>query len=116
MLGVESAKVVVRAEGTGCGACFAAEVLLGLKCTPPAVGLVLLLKCCWVWNMQAVRQGSSTARALLPRVLTLLSFDNESGVVGRAIERGSRQVRRSPLDLLFTPANLNLTKPFWPQE
>ena len=39
-----------------------------------------------------MRQGSSAARALLPRVLTLLSFDNESGVVGRAIERGSRQV------------------------
>ncbi|KAK9813189.1 hypothetical protein WJX72_010368 [[Myrmecia] bisecta] len=37
--------------------------------------------------LQAVRGGSAGARALLPRILQLLSFDNESGAVGKALDR-----------------------------
>ena len=44
-------------------------------------------------DSQGVRQGSTAARGMLPRVLNMLAFDNESGVVGKALERGARQVR-----------------------
>jgi hypothetical protein len=37
-------------------------------------------------TVQGVRYGSAGGRNLLPRVLHLLSFDNESGVVGRQLD------------------------------
>lgn len=43
---------------------------------------------CW---LQAIRQGSSDSRALLPRLLALMSFD-ETGSVARAIERSHSSV------------------------
>lgn len=46
------------------------------------------------WCAQGVRHGSEAARGMLPRLLSLLSFENEGGVVGSAIERG---VREAPL-------------------
>jgi transformation/transcription domain-associated protein len=38
-------------------------------------------------NIQGIRLGNAAARASLPRVLHLLSFDNEQGVVGTQLER-----------------------------
>ncbi|GAX77356.1 hypothetical protein CEUSTIGMA_g4802.t1 [Chlamydomonas eustigma] len=37
--------------------------------------------------LQGIRQGSAAARASLPRVLHLLSFDNDQGVVGTQLDR-----------------------------
>ena len=37
--------------------------------------------------MQGVRYHSQNARDLLPRVLLLLTFENETGVVGKALDR-----------------------------
>lgn len=36
-------------------------------------------------HLQAIRNGSSAARSMLPRVLGLLSFDDVGGVVSRAL-------------------------------
>ena len=37
--------------------------------------------------VQGVRYHSQNARDLLPRVLLLLTFENETGVVGKALDR-----------------------------
>ena len=42
--------------------------------------------------MQGIRHGSEEARDMLPRVLGMLTFENESGGVGAAVERGAREV------------------------
>ena len=42
--------------------------------------------------VQSVRYGSAAGRWLLPRVLHLLSFDNESGVVGQAVDSRANEV------------------------
>ncbi len=39
------------------------------------------------WRVQGVRYHSQNARDLLPRVLLLLTFENETGVVGKALDR-----------------------------
>ena len=43
-------------------------------------------------SWQGIRHGSEAARSMLPRMLNLLSFENESGGVGAAVERGIREV------------------------
>ena len=37
--------------------------------------------------LQAVKHGSCAGRTMLPRVLHLLSFENDTGAVGRALDR-----------------------------
>ena len=37
--------------------------------------------------LQAVKHGSCAGRSMLPRVLHLLSFDNETGAVGRILDK-----------------------------
>ena len=42
--------------------------------------------------LQAVKHGSCAGRTMLPRVLHLLSFENEGGAVGRALDRKLNEV------------------------
>ena len=42
--------------------------------------------------LQAVKHGSCAGRSMLPRVLHLLSFDNETGAVGRILDRKVNEV------------------------
>lgn len=42
--------------------------------------------------VQGIRHGSAAARELIPRILHLLSFDNDSGVVGKVLERAAAEV------------------------
>ena len=42
--------------------------------------------------LQAVKHGSCAGRTMLPRVLHLLSFENEAGAVGRALDRKLNEV------------------------
>ena len=42
--------------------------------------------------VQAIRHGNVTARGMIPRLLNMLAFDNDNGAVGKAIEKGCRQV------------------------
>ena len=46
--------------------------------------------------VQSVRYGSAAGRWLLPRVLHLLSFDNEGGVVGQAVDSRANEVCTLP--------------------
>jgi len=45
------------------------------------------LESCAACYLQAIRFGSTRGRGLLPRLLHLLSFENEGGEVGRALDR-----------------------------
>jgi len=42
--------------------------------------------------LQAVKHGSCAGRTMLPRVLHLLSFENDTGAVGRALDRKLNEV------------------------
>lgn len=42
--------------------------------------------------LQAVKHGSCAGRTMLPRVLHLLSFDNETGALGRILDRKVNEV------------------------
>lgn len=42
--------------------------------------------------LQAVKHGSCAGRTMLPRVLHLLSFENDGGAVGRALDRKLNEV------------------------
>ena len=42
--------------------------------------------------LQAVKHGSCAGRTMLPRVIHLLSFENEGGAVGRALDRKLNEV------------------------
>ena len=43
--------------------------------------------------LQAMRHGSAAARATMPRILNLFSFQDASGAVSAAIRKAGRQVR-----------------------
>ena len=47
--------------------------------------------------LQAVKHGSCAGRTMLPRVLHLLSFENDTGAVGRALDRKLNEVRQLPM-------------------
>ena len=51
--------------------------------------------------LQAVKHGSCAGRTMLPRVLHLLSFENNTGAVGRALDRKLNEVRQLPLHCLY---------------
>ncbi len=53
--------------------------------------------------LQAIRQGSATGRALIPRLLMLLS--SESRVVEKALEKSIRQV--VPTFVCATPSSVS---------
>ena len=56
--------------------------------------------------MQAMRHGSAAARATMPRILNLFSFQDAAGAVSAAIRKAGRQV--NPLTLHRNP---NITLP-----